>query len=125
MEQFSINKFFSSFFQIVPWMKNIRFFIGVVVILVVITTVYKAWFAKTDSNSNRHTIITLPGSHIDTVTQTTEQKTEVAKKSSWWVPHLYSSVAGGIRSKYDGAKTFDSFETEVRVDIIGLRWDWN
>ena len=48
-EKFSIGKFFSSFTQWLPWVKTLRYVIGAIAILVIIFTIKKAFFTKTNS----------------------------------------------------------------------------
>jgi hypothetical protein len=57
-EKFSITKFFSSFFQWLPWVKTLRYVIGAIIILAVVFTV-KAFFNKTQQQTN--TITVQPG----------------------------------------------------------------
>jgi hypothetical protein len=75
------KKFFLSFFQVVPWLKNIRFIAGTLIILIIGFTCYRAYFMKTVQQTQSATITAQPGS---TVNYTTIQNTEEKKK--WWMP---------------------------------------
>jgi len=45
-EKFSITKFIASFGQLIPWLKTFRFLIGGVIVIMVIFTIWKAFFDK-------------------------------------------------------------------------------
>jgi hypothetical protein len=55
-EKFSLSKFLSSFTQWLPWVKTLRYVIGGLVILALVFTVYKAFFAKTQQQTNQITV---------------------------------------------------------------------
>jgi hypothetical protein len=48
-EKFSITKFFGSFFQWLPWVKTLRYAIGVGAIVFALIFIYKAFFGKTQT----------------------------------------------------------------------------
>ena len=133
-EQFDIKKMGAGFINPVTWSKSLVYFVMIAAILFCVVTVYRAYFMKTGSNISKPTHnpfnIMWPGSgNIGTLDQSqdvkTDQKTEL-QKSKWWIPHLYTSISGGARMKTSGSSlNFDSFEPEIRADVLGLRWDWN
>jgi len=113
-EAFSFKKFFASFFQAVPWMKNIRFILGLVIILVLGYTIYRAYIMPRNKQVQNTQI------HVDsggTLNLTNSQKIE-EKKRPWWLPHLFGEVygfkefeaAGGSRTGVGGR--------------AGGRWEW-
>ncbi len=96
-------------------------------------TVYTMFFPKSQGNVNKpeghQTIVNTPFSKTGAISQSfssvSTQKVE-EKKRSWWIPHLYSGVSAGGRLRSEGSSlSFNKMEPEVRIDVIGLRWDWN
>jgi len=53
-EKFSLTKFLGSFAQWLPWVKTLRYAIGIIAILFLLFTIYKAFFEK--KNSQKITI---------------------------------------------------------------------
>uniref|UniRef100_A0A6M3IX30 Uncharacterized protein n=1 Tax=viral metagenome TaxID=1070528 RepID=A0A6M3IX30_9ZZZZ len=80
-----IKKFFASFFQVVPWLKNLRFIAGTLIIAFFALTVYRAFFMKTIQQTQHADITVQPGG---TIYYSPVQKTET-KKRAWWLPHLF------------------------------------
>jgi len=103
------KKFFLSFFQVVPWLKNIRFIAGALIILIIGFTCYRAYFMKTVQQTQNATITAQPGS---TVNYTTVQNAE--KKRKWWVPTPFVDV-------YTFVQTNDTQGFGVR---FGGRWEF-
>lgn len=100
------------------------------VIFLVIFFIYNMFFKKAGpANLNKPTgyqsVFLTPGSKVETITQdynsVSTQKSEQERK--WWIPHLYTSVSAGVRSK--AGTDYKDFETEIRAEALGLRWDWN
>lgn len=127
-DRVDLKKFASSFFQAIPWMKNIRYFIGFVLILLVIYTIYRAWFYKPEGNVSKPThnpsVIMLPKSgNIGTLDQSQDVKTQQTveqNKHKWWQPIPYVAVYGEVRSKNE---MINDFETGYGAQV-GLRWDF-
>jgi Ni,Fe-hydrogenase I cytochrome b subunit len=53
-EKFSLSKFLGSFTQWLPWVKTLRYTIGIIAILFLLFTIYKAFFEK--KNAQKITI---------------------------------------------------------------------
>ena len=99
METISAKKFVGSFFQLMPWVKNIRFIIGLVIILLVGLTIYKAFFKET-----RHTRI---------VAEKVNYYEE--KKRAWWVPTPFVEIFGELKTDEDSPQVGTRF---------GARWEF-
>ena len=72
-EKFSLFKFLGSFFQVLPWVKNIRYVIGIALVGFVGLTVYRAFFMPTQTTKQETHIIAQPGSQV-TIDQKREEK---------------------------------------------------
>ena len=72
-EKFDLFKFLGSFFQLVPWVKNIRFMVGVALVGFVGLTIYRAFFMATQTTKQVTQIVAQPGSQV-TVDQKREEK---------------------------------------------------
>lgn len=75
-EKFDLFKFVGSFFQILPWVKNIRYVIGVALIGFVGLTIYRAFFMPTQTTRQETHIVAQPGSQV-TIDQKQEKKSGV------------------------------------------------
>jgi len=66
VEKFSAGKFFGSFFQLIPWVKDIRTYAGLAILLFVGFTIYRAYFVKAQQQTqhNTTTVTGQSGSHI-------------------------------------------------------------
>lgn len=62
MEKFSFLKFFGSFFQVLPWIKTIRIFLGILGISFIALTIYRAYFMPTTKKVTH--IVAETGSHV-------------------------------------------------------------
>ena len=111
-EPISAKKFAVSFIQAKPWIKNARFVIGLVIILLIVLTIYRAWFMQSGSQKSKHIVIALPGSKIEKNEQTTDQK--LTQKRPWWQPIPYISVAGEARSQ---GSDLNNFQTGVKAEV--------
>ena len=92
-EKFSLGKFFGSFFQFIPWVKDIRTILGILIISAVIFSGYKAinHFFPGPAAQQQHTEICVqPGG---TLNLNQNQKNE-AKKRAWWLPHIFGEIYG-------------------------------
>ncbi len=72
-EKFDLFKFLGSFFQVLPWVKNIRFVIGIALIGFVGLTIYRAFFMPTQTTKQVTQIVAQSGSKV-TVDQKHEEK---------------------------------------------------
>lgn len=122
-EKFDIGKFISSFFQAVPWMKNLRYILGLVIVIIVGITIWRAWFMSRNPQTNTDTykmpVIALPGSHITytpTINDMTSQKQE-EKKRAWWMPGAFVEIYGLAERGSDWQRTGVGTKG-------GLRWDF-
>ena len=72
-EKFSLLKFLGSFFQVLPWVKNIRYVIGIALVGFVGLTVYRAFFMPTQTTKQETHIVAQSGSQV-TIDQKREEK---------------------------------------------------
>jgi hypothetical protein len=72
-EKFSLFKFAGSFFQLLPWVKNLRYVAGIALIGFVGLTIYRAFFMPTQTTKQVTHIIAQPGAQV-TVDQKKEEK---------------------------------------------------
>ena len=86
-EKFDIKKFFGSFFQLVPWLKDARTVLGVILVIMVASFVWRFFSVKPQTQSQ--TLKVYPFS-FSTVTYAPQQsqKQEI-KKRPWWLPILF------------------------------------
>lgn len=91
----SASKFFGSFFQLIPWLKDIRTLAGIVIIIFIGFTIYRAYFMKTQQQTqhNTTTVTAQPGSHI-----TVEAPKQEMKQDRRWQagPFVGGSTHGDI-----------------------------
>lgn len=84
-EKFSFGKFLASFFQAVPWAKNIRFILGLALVVFVGFTIYRAYLMPKNKQVQNTQISVASGGTLNfTPTQKMEEK-----KRAWWLPHLF------------------------------------
>jgi exosortase/archaeosortase len=112
-EKVDIKSWFSSFFQVVPWLKNIRFIAGTVIIAFIGLTIYRAYFVKTTQQTQHADITVQSGGHI---TYAPVQKTEKEKK--WYIPSPFVEIY-----------VFSESDTEYRSRNgagirAGARWEF-
>ena len=98
-ERFSIAKFFSSFTQALPWIKTLRYAIGIALILGVCLFVYFRFFAKQQIMTN--------------VFKGKVEKVEIHQNPK---KALIPFVEGGVEKN-----NRTDFETYLRA---GLRWEF-
>lgn len=72
-EKFSLLKFAGSFFDLLPWVKTLRYVAGVALIGFVGLTIYRAFFMPTQTTKQVTHIIAQPGAQV-TVDQKKEEK---------------------------------------------------
>ena len=85
-EPFNLGKWFSGFIDPVTWGKSVIYFVMIAFLILAGFTIYRAFFMKTGSNTNKPqgaTAIVLPGATTGAITQTTTstniQKTDDGK----------------------------------------------
>lgn len=61
-EKFSLGKFIGSFGQFLPWVKTVRYALGILGVGFIGLTIYRAYFLPTTKNITR--IIAQPGSYV-------------------------------------------------------------
>ena len=95
-EKFDIKKFFGSFFKGLPWIKDLRTISGIVIIVFVGFTLWRAYFVKNQTQSQTSRVIVWPLS-FSTINYTNSpqqsQKQEGAKRP-WWLPHIFAEGYG-------------------------------
>lgn len=67
------KKFFLSFFEAVPWVKNLRFILGAVVIGIIALTIWKAWFEKKPANVSNQRVVVTPFAKVEKIDQSSIQ----------------------------------------------------
>jgi len=73
-EKFSLFKFAGSFFQLLPWVKTLRYGLGFLGIAFIGLTIYRAYFMPTNKQVTQ--VIAQPGSHVTVI----EEKKKENKK---------------------------------------------
>lgn len=92
----SASKWFGSFFQLVPWLKDLRTIAAICTIAFVGFTIYRAYFMKTQQQTqhNTTTVTAQPGSHITVEAPKQEMKSD---KSHFSIgPFVGGSTDGDI-----------------------------
>ena len=115
-ERFSFTKFFGSFFQLIPWLKDARTILGIILVIFAVSTAWKAFFGKTQMQAQQMTVLPFSFSTITYAPQQS-QKQEV-KKRSWWLPSLFGEIYG-----FAETTGVDSRRTGLGARG-GLRWEW-
>jgi hypothetical protein len=72
-EKFNLFKFLGSFFQLLPWIKNIRYMVGFALAGFVGLTIYRAFFMPTQTTKQVTQIVAQRGAQV-TVDQKREEK---------------------------------------------------
>lgn len=72
-EKFNLLKFITSFFQVVPWVKTLRYAAGIALVGFIGLTIYRAFFMPTELTKQETHIVAQPGANI-TVDQKREEK---------------------------------------------------
>ncbi len=72
-EKFSLLKFAGSFFQLLPWVKNLRYAAGIALVGFIGLTIYRAFFMPTESTRQETRIIAQRGAQV-TIDQKREEK---------------------------------------------------
>ncbi len=72
-EKFNLFKFITSFFQVVPWVKTLRYAAGIALVGFIGLTIYRAFFMPTETTRQETHIIAQPGANV-TIEQKKEEK---------------------------------------------------
>ena len=72
-EKFNLLKFITSFFQVLPWVKTLRYVAGIALVGFIGITIYRAFFMPTQTTKQETHIIAQPGSQV-TIDQKREEK---------------------------------------------------
>lgn len=75
-ESFSLTKFLASFFQVLPWVKTLRYAAGFALIGFIALTIYRAFIMPTESTKQETHIIAQSGAQI-TVDQKKQDKSKI------------------------------------------------
>lgn len=112
----SARKFFGSFFQVVPWLKDLRTIATIVIIAFVGFTVWRAYFMKTQTQHQTTGIVALPGSTV--VYSPQQSQKQEGPKRPWWLPHVFGEIYGFAEQNTDS-----THRTGLGTKG-GLRWEW-
>jgi uncharacterized SAM-binding protein YcdF (DUF218 family) len=72
-EGFSLTKFIGSFFQVLPWIKTLRYAVGVALIGLIGLTIYRAFIMPTNQRSKKLILLLSQGAQI-TLDQKRQEK---------------------------------------------------
>ena len=86
-EKFDIKKFFDSFFQLVPWLKDARTVLGVIIVIAACSLVWRLFSGKPQTQTQSMRIYPFSFSTV-TFSPQQQQKQEI-KKRPWWLPILF------------------------------------
>ncbi len=76
-EKFSLLKFAGSFFQFLPWVKTLRYVVGIALIGFVGLTIYRAFFMPTQITKQITHIIAQPGAQVIVDQKKEEKKSRI------------------------------------------------
>jgi len=102
-DKFSLLKFLGSFFQWLPWIKTLRFGLGLVIVAFVGFTVYKAFFVRTQQQTQK--IVVEKGA-----TAIIQQKQELPRRR--FIPFVEGFVE---------QRSQNTMQSGIRA---GLRFEW-
>lgn len=88
-EKFSLVKFISSFGQFLPWVKTVRYALGILGVGFIGLTIYRAYFMPTNKTVNN--IVAEAGSHVSVETKKEEKK-------AWLSVHPFVEGYGFVES---------------------------
>ena len=109
-EKVDVKKFAQGFAQPVEWWKAASMGIKIFIVVVIAFTIYKAYFAKTQTQTQKLNVWPFSFSDV-TYTPQQSQKQEV-KKRPWWLPIFFVEGYGFSETNAgDGLRT----GTGVRV----------
>lgn len=87
VEKFDIKKFFGSFFKLIPWVKDIRTIITIIVVIFVASLIWRVFAGKPQSQSQR--MIVWPFSFCNITYAPQQSQKQEVKKRPWWLPILF------------------------------------
>ncbi len=93
-EKFSIKKFFGSFFQALPWIKDLRTIIAIILFALVGYTFWRAYIMPKTKQVQQTQI------HVDTggtLNLSQSQKSE-EKKKAWFIPSIFGEFYTFVES---------------------------
>ena len=118
-EPLSVKKFTKSFFEWMPWVKNIRFILGLIVVLFICVTIYRAYFMKTKSQQIQIGKVGKGGTVI------IEQKDDDRKvgleffvTSNVVGAQFRKDIGGSWSAGFGGQYNFKEKEPEPRVSLM-------
>jgi hypothetical protein len=115
-EKFSFSKFFGSFFRLIPWLKDVRTILGVILVIFMVTMVWRVFFAKTQTQTQQMTVYPFSFSTITYAPQQSQK--QEAKKRSWWLPSVFGEI-------YGFAETTGLDEQRTGLGTrAGLKWEF-
>ena len=114
-EKINFSKFFGSFFQALPWIKDLRTYIGLAIVIFVACLIWRVFTRDTQSQTQMLKVYPFSFSHI-TYSPQQQQKQEI-KKKAWWMPSPFVEIYGVAEKGSDWSRT--GVGTKV-----GLRWDF-
>ena len=109
-EKVTLQKWLSGFVNPVTNAKNTQFVVWLALIVLAGFTIWKAFFAPTNSQHQSANLVALPGS---TVHYSPQQQQET-KKRAWWVPSPFAEGYGFAES--DGRNGVGG--------RVGARWEF-
>jgi len=118
----SPKKFIKSFVELKPWLKNIRFIAGLVIILFTGLTVYRAYFMKTDTQE-----VTIgTGERGGTVISEGKKGDRKVGLEFFLTSNdagavFFKDIGGNWRAGIGAEYDFDEKEVMPRT---GLQWTW-
>jgi hypothetical protein len=86
-EKVDIKKFAQGFIQPVEWWKAASTGLKILAVLFAVFVIYRAFFMKTQTQSQNARIIALPGSTVTYAPQ--QQQKQETKKRPWWLPVFF------------------------------------
>lgn len=75
-EKFDLFKFLGSFFQVIPWIKTVRYVLGILGIGFIGLTIYRAYFMPTKKEVTQ--IVAQSGSHVNIEQKKEEKKSNIS-----------------------------------------------
>lgn len=84
------KKFLASFFEAVPWMKNIRFILGTALIAVLVYMAWFTFFRKVPQNVSNQKVVVTPFAKVDKIDQSSIQV--MVEEKTWSADVLVGAV---------------------------------
>jgi hypothetical protein len=116
-DKVSGKKFTKSFFELMPWVKNLRFILGLAILVFIGLTIYRAYFMKTNTQQV-HIANVQPGGTV-MIQQQEEEKQEVGLEfyvtSNDAGVSFFKSIGGPWKGSIGAQYDFKDEEIEPRV----------